>query len=195
MEAFRRLQPGACNLPVAGLYFCQVGLGQEGSAVQKVAHHLQVKAVALEDPVERDLFGRSSYNRYYYATFLSVRAVLAEMRSEWGEMAHASLPEVLTAKVCNTLGKGRKKADKMGDMELVRQCNRAIKAAKELALLMRTSSATRVVADYHPEILISFVHGERFTLNEVGITEAHQWPEKAKAWLVDIQGAWNQLDD
>jgi hypothetical protein len=164
------------------------------SPVQQVARHLQVTAIALHDPVERDLFGRSSYNRYYYATFLRVREVLAQMRSEWGRMAHASLPEVLTAEVCRTLVKGRAKADKMGDMELVRQCSRAIKAAKELSSLMRASSATRVVADYHPEILVSFVHGERFTLNEIGITEAHQWPEKAQAWLGEIQDAWRQLD-
>lgn len=163
--------------------------------MQQVAHHLQVRAIALHDSVERDLFGRSSYNRYYYATFLCVRAALVQMRSEWGRMAHASLPEVLTAEVCKVLDKGRKKADKVGDMELARQCSRAIKAAKELASLMRESSATRVVADYHPEILVNFVHGERFTLNEVGITDAHQWPEKARAWLGDIQGAWRQLDD
>lgn len=163
--------------------------------LQQVAHHLQVTANARRDPVERDLFGRSSYNRYYYAAFLLVRSVLAEMRDEWGKMAHASMPEVLTSEVCRILDKGRKKADKVGDMELSRQCHRAIKAAKELACLMRASSATRVVADYHPEILVNFVHGERFTLNEVGITEAHQWPEKAKAWLGEIHGAWRQLDD
>lgn len=161
--------------------------------MQQVARHLQITAMGLVDPLERDLFGRSSYNRYYYATFLCVRAVLVRLRPEWSRMAHASLPEVLTVEVCKTLKKGRDRADRLGDMELVWQCSRAIKAAKELAALMRSSSATRVVADYHPEILVNFVHGERFSLNEVGITEAHQWPERAQAWLTDIEGAWSQV--
>lgn len=163
--------------------------------MQQVGLHLQVTAVGLTDVVERDLFGRSSYNRYYYATFLCVRRVLAQMRPEWAFIAHATLPEVLRGQITKDLSRGRNRARKMDDDELARQCARAIKAASELADLLRSSSATRVVADYHPEIAVDFVRGDRFTLNEVGITEAHQWPERALVWIDEISSAWRQIDD
>ncbi len=166
-----------------------------GGGLQQVGLHLQVKAVGLTDRVERDLFGRSSYNRYYYATFLCVRRVLAQMRPQWAFVAHAKLPEVLKGQIIKDLTKRRQRARKMDDDELVRQCSRAIKAASELADLLRASSATRVVADYHPEIAVDFVRGDRFTLNEVGITEAHQWPERALVWIEEVSSAWRQVDD
>ena len=75
-----------------------------------VAHHLQTHALALSDPTERDLYGRSSYNRYYYAAFLSARQVLAGLRPEWGRIAHATYPELLTGEVVKVLKSGRMRA-------------------------------------------------------------------------------------
>lgn len=163
--------------------------------MEVVANLLQVTALKCMNADERDLFGRSSYNRYYYAAFLCVRKVLAQLRPEWGELAHASYPDLLTGRVLKVLSDGRKKAQKLQDKELVSQCSRAIAAARALALLMKASSATRNVADYHPEILVNFVHTDRFTLNNVDITEAHQWPERAKAWASNIDDVWRQLND
>lgn len=159
-----------------------------------VAHHLQVTALKSENVTARDLFGRSSYNRYYYATFLIVRKVLAQLRSEWGSLPHAAYPELLQGRVNTVLVNGRQKAQKMQDAELVNQCQRALVAARELAALMRASSAIRVVADYHPEIPVNFSHSDRFALNNVDITEAHQWPERAEAWAREIESAWRQVN-
>lgn len=158
-----------------------------------VAHHLQVTALARGDAAERDLFGRSSYNRYYYATFLCVREVLAQLRPEWGELPHAAYPEVLVGTVSKVLSAGRSRALKLQDKELVQQCSRAIVAAKELSNLMKASSVTRKVADYNPEIPVNFAHVDRFSLNNVDVTEAHQWPQRAKAWAMEIGAAWRQL--
>lgn len=169
-------------------------LGGSGGDVEVVAHHLQMIALARRNVAERDSFGRSSYNRYYYAAFLCVRQVLAQLRSEWETLPHATYPEVLTGKVLKVLSDGRKQAQKMQDRDLVSQCSRAIVAARELAHLMRKSSVTRKVADYHPEILVNFAHVDRFTLNSVDITEAHQWPARAKAWAREIENAWRQVN-
>lgn len=162
--------------------------------MEVVAHHLQVTAIGWKDPTERDLFGRSSYNRYYYAAFLSVRQVLARLRPEWAALAHATFPEVLTGKILKTLSTGRNKAQRVRDGDLVSQCQRAIAASNELAKLLRSSYAIRVIADYNPEILVDFAHADRFKLNDVDITEAHQWPERAKVWASEIERAWKQVN-
>lgn len=172
----------------------QHGLTERGGALEVVAHHLQMTALGRADATERDLFGRSSYNRYYYATFLCVRDVLARLRPEWGMLPHAAYPELLMGTVLKILSKGREQAQKLQDKELVSQCQRASVAARELASLMRASSTTRKVADYHPEIAVNFVHADRFTLNNVEVTEAHQWPERAKAWAREIEAAWRQVN-
>lgn len=167
----------------------------EDTNVHVVAHHLQIHAISITDSQARDLFGRSSYNRYYYATFLLVRSTLVQMRPEWGRAAHASIPEILTTSICRVLNQGRVRARKLGDMEMERRCHRAIKAARDLAHLMHESSATRVVADYQPEITVNFLHASRFSLNNVEITDAHQWPDRAAAWLHEIYGTWVQIND
>jgi hypothetical protein len=161
--------------------------------VEVVAHHLQVTAIGWANPTERDQFGRSSYNRYYYATFLSVREVLMRLRPEWSALAHATYPEVLKGKISKALSKGRNHAQKVQDKDLVRQCHRAIVASNDLAKLLKASYAIRLIADYNPEILVDFVHASRFTLNNVEITEAHQWPERAKTWAYEIERAWRQV--
>lgn len=88
----------------------------------------------------------------------------------------------------------RQKAIKIGDAEAVKACNEGISALKDLSELMKTAYATRVAADYHPEILIKNKAGDRFTLNAVGITEAHGWPDKSRLWGSVIERAWRMAD-
>lgn len=162
--------------------------------MEVVAHYLQVTALAKHDATERDLFGRSSYNRYYYSAFLSVRQMLARLDPSWGRLPHADYPGLLRGQISTVLSKGRKKAMKLQDQGLISQCSRASEAARNLANLMASGNATRVVADYQPEIPVNFSFSGRFTLNSVDITEAHQWPERAKAWAKEVENAWRQLD-
>ncbi|MBB2804731.1 hypothetical protein [Xanthomonas arboricola] len=162
--------------------------------MEVVAHYLQLAALQWGDAAERDMFGRSSYNRYYYAAFLCVRGVVGGLRPEWTELPHAAYPELLVGKISQSISKGRQRAQKLQDRELVIQFQRASVAARELAALMRASSATRKVADYNPEVAVNFVHADRFSLNDVDITEAHQWPERARAWAREIEAAWKQMD-
>lgn len=161
--------------------------------MEVVAHHLQVTAIRWGNPAERDLFGRSSYNRYYYAAFLNVRQVLVQLKPEWRRLAHASYPEILTGRIVQILSRGRYQALRVQDSGLVNQCQRAIAASKGLATLLKAGYAIRVIADYSPEVLVDFVHANRFSLNNVEISEAHQWPERAKAWAREIENAWRQV--
>jgi hypothetical protein len=160
-----------------------------------VADHLEQQAMTRSVSSERDSFGRSAFNRYYYATFLQVKSGLAELRPEWaGDMAHAKIPEMLRGTICSDLKKGHQKALRTSDHEVVVLCSRAVSAAKELAKLMDEGRATRVTADYHPEIPVSFSTGVRFRLNSVGVDAARIWPHRARALVADIQSAWRQIN-
>lgn len=159
-----------------------------------VAQHLQREAVTRTLPLERDLFGRSAFNRYYYATFLEVKSSLAKLRPQWaGELAHAAVSEVLRGTVKKELTKGRNTAQKMDDAEVVSLCQKALSATESLARIMDEGRATRVAADYRPEIPIEFFTASGFRLNTVEVKTAQTWPHKARILLVTISSAWQQV--
>lgn len=162
--------------------------------MEVVAHYLQTEAVNRVVVAEKDLFGRSSYNRYYYATFLLVRELLRALDPRWGELPHADYPKILTGSIKDTLKKGGVRARKASDWDLSDHCKQAMAAASELAKLMAQGSATRVTADYHPEIPVQFNPGERFTLNSIDITVAHQWPPRARVLTAVIASTWRQIN-
>jgi hypothetical protein len=161
--------------------------------MEVVAHHLQLEAVRRTIQQESDQFGRSSYNRYYYATFLRVRKMMSALDAGWSQLPHASYPATLRGAVKKKLQEGRKKALKVGDHEVVAACAKAISAASEIASLMESASATRVVADYNPQIPVTFLENGRFSLNNINITDAHDWPVKADTWSSIVEKTWVNL--
>lgn len=163
--------------------------------MEAVAHHLQIEALSRRnDGGEPDLFARSAYNRYYYATFLCVREALITLDSGWSRLPHADYPKTLEGQVLKTLQGGKKRAVKIGDSGLITKCQQADRAARQLAKLMRESSAVRVVADYEPSIRVDFADSGRFRLSGVEITDAHRWPLQAKVWTETIMSAWRQVN-
>lgn len=158
-----------------------------------VAHHLQIEAVKSDKPLEeRDLFGRSAYNRYYYASFLYVREMLIGLDIRWSQTPHKDYPNLLRVKIKNEINKYKEIARKADDSDLLQLYYQAINATHELATIMEKGFATRVVADYRPEILVDFTNSTRFKLQSVEITEAHQWPQKAHVLAETITSAWKQ---
>lgn len=159
-----------------------------------VAEHLQQQAFSRPAP-ERDFFGRSAFNRYYYATYLLVKNTLSNLKKEWSsDLPHAQTAEILRGKITRNLKEGRKVASKIGDKELIDTCSRAISAAEDLAKIMEQGRAIRVVADYEPSKKIHFFDND-FSLNEVSVQEAQRWPHKANALLLSIEDAWMNVND
>lgn len=157
--------------------------------MEQVAHHLQHQAVTNTEAKAKDLFGRSAYNRFYYAAFLRTRDLLTKFDPDWSKIAHKNLPEVLEGQVLSRLRKGQKEAQRARDFELDSQIARAIKAAYELAQILREGYAARVTADYNPEIGVTFAAGGGFSLNSIKIDTAYNWPERARVyckWIADV---------
>jgi hypothetical protein len=162
-------------------------------SMEIVALHLQKEAIKNgKPPDECDLFGRSAYNRYYYASFLRIRSMLIELDRKWDKLGHRDYPDILRGKIKSQLDKFKRNAQKTRDKELIQLCLQAIHATHELAMLMEKGFATRVVADYFPEVKVDFITGDRFKLQNIEITEAHQWPDKADTLADTIISAWRQ---
>jgi len=56
--------------------------------MQRVGAALAERAVTAQVLDEADVFGRSAFNRYYYATYLITRALLRELNVRAGEIEH-----------------------------------------------------------------------------------------------------------
>lgn len=161
--------------------------------MEDVAHYLQVEANKSTDLMTRDRFGRSAFNRYYYSTFLQVRVMISSMDTAWGRLPHADYPPLLNGKIQKTIKSARNVAAKVGDTEFVGECSRAISAINTLSDLMKTGSATRVIADYEPDINLIF-NGQRFSLQGVSINDAHEWPQRSRQLIKTIQNCWSKID-
>ena len=103
--------------------------------METVASHLHSETNARMGSPDRDWFGRSTFNRFYYATFLEVRAALKEMSPDWTNVAHKNIPELLGGSIKTELRRGLERARRTGDGATLSQCSSAIAAAKELAAL------------------------------------------------------------
>jgi uncharacterized protein (UPF0332 family) len=159
-----------------------------------VGHHLQLEAARRTTPRERDVFGRSAYNRYYYGVFLCVREMLLTFNPDWVRTPHGSYPDLLEGQVRKSISQGRTRAQKAGDRELEKQCYTALSAARNLSTLFRSSIAIRIIADYSPDIAVSFQHGNNFYLNGVSVEDAYRWQQKAEAFVSTITSAWRQFN-
>lgn len=161
--------------------------------MERVAHHLQRAAIERRDtPHDFDLFGRSAFNRYYYALFLVVRATVLRLNPKW-EGDHSGLPGVLVGDLYKQIGRFRTSAHRKQDKETVELCNRALAAMNELSELMRGANAVRVTADYNPQVPVIDQGSDRFTLGPTNITTAHSWPERARVLTSHVNRAWSVL--
>lgn len=102
---------------------------------------------------------------------------------------------MLRGAVKKELLKGRERAQRASDNDTAELCSRAIYATHELSKMMTEGYATRVAADYHPEVKIDFSDAYDFTLNCVRVKDAADWPGKARAFLRTINSAWRQVND
>lgn len=166
--------------------------------MEQVAAHLANEARVRHmagnmDSGDNDSFGRSAFNRYYYATFLVIRAGLGSLQGTWAGLPHKDIPLLLKGEIKRSLKRGLQDAKKLSDGDVVRQCSKAIEAADELAELTTRAYGVRVTADYNPEIRVSFDEKGTFSLNAIAVDEAKRWPYKARALVPAIISAWSQL--
>lgn len=161
-------------------------------SVEDVAQFLAVHAATLRrDLPQADLFGRSAFNRYYYAIFFLTREMLTDFDARWRSTPHADVPNVLNGKVRESIQKFKRKATQLGDAEAVSICSHGMQSIADLSTILKQGYSVRVTADYDPTIGISF--GEdaaQFSLGNTSVMTAQRWVERAGFLTGSVRRAW-----
>ena len=153
-----------------------------------VGDQLATWALAQAEDDNKDLFGRSAFNRYYYAAFLSTRQMLGEFEPKWQRNAHGNIPDLLKGKLKKKLTSAIDEGilTRGKDMEVINQHNSSIDA---LAVLLEQAYKVRISADYEPEVRIQ-QKDEVISLSGHTLTSAEEWPDRADSYCKAIRDAW-----
>jgi hypothetical protein len=159
-----------------------------------VGDQLSTWALIQKDDATQDVFGRSAFNRYYYAAFLVTRAMLSEFDTTWKKQNHSSIPVLLTTglkkRVKTSLIKNVK-AGLMTEGEKGRLLTSLSSSTSELSNLLLSAYSLRCVADYEPEELIA-LDGQVIRLQSEKLTSAQNWPDKANSYCKTIRRVWKE---
>ena len=158
-------------------------------AVMKiVGDELAAWALAQTEDDKKDLFGRSAFNRYYYAAFLSTRQMLGDFKTTWKTTPHRKIPDLLKNKLKQTLklaiGKGILSEGKR--RQVINLHNTSV---NNLANLLEEAYTARCIADYEPEVRIQQKNNV-ISLKCHKLTSAKNWPGRAASYCKAIRKAW-----
>lgn len=160
-----------------------------------VGSELERLALSAPDPDNSDLLGRSAFNRYYYAAFLTTRETLGYMQPNWKGTQHANIPELLETSLRkpakHALAKQRRSGllDQGEESRLLTDLNAT---ASELAQLLRLAYDARILADYEPEIKTTR-DGNVICLKSHKLTTASQWPAQASRHCARLKRIWKDI--
>jgi uncharacterized protein (UPF0332 family) len=146
------------------------------SSLPSVADHLSREAKSRHAD-EADAFGRTAFNRYYYAAFLSTRELLMQISASWSGGAHSSIPDLLEGALLKRLRTELKQQRTKGlvaEGKANSLLSEAGAAAGDMASILRMAYKVRVAADYEPEEKVTFRRGT-FVLATHTEAEAKQW--------------------
>lgn len=149
--------------------------------MKTVGNQLEEWARTQSDFHKKDLFGRSAFNRYYYAAFLITREMLSKCKSEWKCTRHAEIPKLLKSSfskpVINQLTR-QEKSGLMTTSDASRLREKLKTATTELANLLKDAYEARVIADYDPETTIT-TKGNIISLKSYRLNSASSWADRA----------------
>lgn len=160
----------------------------------RVGEKLQEWAEGARLDEDVDAFGRSAFNRYYYASYLTVRELLGNLNGAWAEQGHGEIPTLLRKAVLRRI---RDEAKQRVQGHLLQYAAaqgiqaRANKIVAELSGLMEQSYHVRVVADYYPENRI-VKEGTKISLENLTLTAAHHRSNKVNDLSKRLLRIWRQ---
>lgn len=123
-----------------------------------------------------DAFGRSAFNRYYYATYLAVRDLLIKFDSSW-DVSHADAPTLVENTLPTLVRREAKRLQKSSVLthaDEQRICSGVASAGAAIAEVLRVAYKVRVISDYRPEEQVAF-DKSTFHLDDHSEGEARAW--------------------
>ena len=163
--------------------------------MQLVGDKLSELAITETKQDRVDAFGRSAFNRYYYAAFLITREMLKTLKSDWGTTPHRRIPDLLRGKVLAELRNETKRQLRSGILRPTQSSNmrtEANKAAADLSDLLMRAYDVRCLADYSPDLELSSAQGT-FKLGNHTITAASNWSRDASIYTKRLLKLWKNL--
>lgn len=162
---------------------------------EEVGKHLQDtgKTFIAHDLVKSEAFYRSSYNRYYYSTFFIVIEELKNWVESSTDFNHSNAPEILRAKVLETINKTMKKYKRISHEETWEILGKGKSATTELCSLLEQCKAVRWKADYDLENKM-IINISSVSLGGVSIDSAYNWCVKASSFIKLIKSAKREID-
>ena len=170
--------------------------------MERVGAQLKHWAIDGCPDAAKDVFGRSAYNRYYYAAFLTTKDMLATLgklcgKKGWGKTPHKAIPDCLQGCVSKKFKKQLKvsiKTTLLNQEEGAKSSEQFQSNINALADLMKSSYEVRIVADYEPEIRIVWGDdGRSPSLNGYGLSSARDWHKKARIYCKEISRSWKEV--
>lgn len=160
-----------------------------------VADKLKELALASVTNHEIDQYGRSAFNRYYYAVYLIVRSKLMDINPSWARSPHKNIPDILTKSVCSRARDQAMKLERAGQLTQRKKSDmiQSIRiCADELSKILQTAYAARLKADYSPEEKVRRV-ANNLELSIYKIESAQAWPERAARNAGQLAAKWREL--
>ncbi|TCT81688.1 hypothetical protein EDC48_12846 [Gibbsiella quercinecans] len=167
-----------------GRFKCEMKLstGEAMSDFHKVAEHLSQHAKKCKDDTA-DAFGRSALNRYYYATYISVREFLGTMDKSWEGQSHGTIPPLLEGELLKRIRTAAASQERLGLITTPKSkgyISSASNAASSIASILKSAYSIRVISDYKPNIKLTFNNGG-FSCGGHTDSEARSWKSKVDA--------------
>ena len=123
-----------------------------------------------------DAFGRSAFNRYYYAAYLEVRGLLIKFNPSW-DVSHSDAPSLVEKNLPELIRKETKRQQKSNLLKHAdgqRISSGVASAGSAIAEVLRVAYKVRVISDYRPEEQVSF-DSSTFHLDSHSEGEARAW--------------------
>lgn len=163
----------------------------------RVGEQLVVSAQrATDDDEARDLFARSAFNRYYYATFLIARSLVADLLPDQVGIGHKALPDLLQKKLLKKVTDQLDKATRAGLIHATQQKqirSSTLTQISSLVNLLREAYPVRVVADYQPDTKINIGKDGGFELDSVSVNQARKWVKNATSHREGLLRIWRTI--
>ncbi|MBI0360664.1 hypothetical protein [Burkholderia oklahomensis] len=163
--------------------------------MERVANSLAQQAIDAQDKGDANLYGRSAFNRYYYAVYLSVREMLQSGQPEYAGASHSDLPGLLEGAVLKRI---KSEVQRQVKLQLLTHgegegmIHVATDALTSLADILRDGYRMRVIADYKPAVL-AIVENKRVRLEDKNSDAARNWNKRARHAIGSIVSIWRKL--
>lgn len=121
-------------------------------------------------------YGRTSFNRYYYACYLSARDLVKQLLPGT-KFQHGEAPDLIEKNVVKLIKQKSQKQHKDGlisfgdNSRIITTTNQS---AAEIARILKVGYLIRGIADYEPEVNVIF-ENDTFSLEKHTESEANSW--------------------